>query len=242
MTLSALFLDMDNTLCDTQEADEKAVRVLANWLEKSHHPSGAEAAAQCFNDAVYRRFDLSTWLERIPAQPDDESYRKALLAIAVEEKMNLSLSDDEALECLIIYNTTRMHHIKYYDGVPDCLKRLRKHYTLVVITNGPLYSQKPKAKALAIQDQVDHLILAGEYEHQKPHPSLFNLALEKAACPPEEAIHIGDQLKSDIQGAQGIGIHGVWVSHGQTLPNDSIVPEHTIEKFIDIEDLIKKYY
>ncbi len=35
----------------------------------------------------------------------------------------------------------------------------------------------------------------------KPRPELFETALEKYGLAPEEAIHIGDSLRSDIEGA-----------------------------------------
>ena len=40
----------------------------------------------------------------------------------------------------------------------------------------------------------------------KPSPPIFHKALEKANAEPADAVHVGDQLTSDIDGAVGVGI------------------------------------
>lgn len=40
----------------------------------------------------------------------------------------------------------------------------------------------------------------------KPHREIFEKALEISGCGPEEVIHIGDSVTSDVKGALGVGI------------------------------------
>lgn len=50
----------------------------------------------------------------------------------------------------------------------------------------------------------------------KPKTYLYNLALQRAGCLPDEAIMIGDRLETDIAGAQNIGIRTGLVLSGVT--------------------------
>ncbi len=50
----------------------------------------------------------------------------------------------------------------------------------------------------------------------KPKTYLFNLALQRAGCSPDEAIMIGDRLETDIAGAQNLGMRTGLVLSGVT--------------------------
>lgn len=40
----------------------------------------------------------------------------------------------------------------------------------------------------------------------KPHPRIFHLALERVGVEPERAIHVGDVVGADVEGARGAGV------------------------------------
>jgi putative hydrolase of the HAD superfamily len=44
---------------------------------------------------------------------------------------------------------------------------------------------------------------------EKPDPGIFKLALRRIGCPPENVVHVGDMLSTDIAGARGVGIEAV---------------------------------
>ncbi len=45
----------------------------------------------------------------------------------------------------------------------------------------------------------------------KPHPRIFRFALAQAGAQPGEAVHIGDSIPADVEGARGAGIEAVLV-------------------------------
>ncbi len=48
---------------------------------------------------------------------------------------------------------------------------------------------------------------------------LFELALEKTGLTPEEVMHIGDSISSDVKGASALGIHTLWLNRfGKRVP------------------------
>ncbi len=45
----------------------------------------------------------------------------------------------------------------------------------------------------------------------KPHPKMYQIALDRYQCPPREAVMIGDQLLTDVLGANRCDIDAIWV-------------------------------
>lgn len=55
----------------------------------------------------------------------------------------------------------------------------------------------------------------------KPRKEIFELALSKTGLHPNEVLHIGDSLGSDIKGAYNVGIKGLWINRsGREVPDN----------------------
>ena len=48
----------------------------------------------------------------------------------------------------------------------------------------------------------------------KPRKELFEYALKLTGLQPEDVVHIGDSLSSDVKGASSLGIDTIWVNRG----------------------------
>jgi putative hydrolase of the HAD superfamily len=58
---------------------------------------------------------------------------------------------------------------------------------------------------------------------------VYRHALERLGVAPRDTWMIGDHLEFDVDGAQRVGLHGVWIDHpGAGLPADSPVRPHRI--------------
>ena len=58
----------------------------------------------------------------------------------------------------------------------------------------------------------------------KPHPHIFRFALAQAGVRPAEAVHIGDSIPADVEGARGAGITPVFVQRTPGTPPPDGVP------------------
>ena len=58
----------------------------------------------------------------------------------------------------------------------------------------------------------------------KPHPRIFRFALAQAGVRPAEAVHIGDSIPADVEGARGAGITPVFVQRTLGTPPPDGVP------------------
>ncbi len=65
--------------------------------------------------------------------------------------------------------------------------------------------------ALALADFFKTVTISTEVGAAKPDPLIFATALEKHGCDGSEAWHVGDSYTDDYEGAQAVGIRGIWL-------------------------------
>lgn len=56
----------------------------------------------------------------------------------------------------------------------------------------------------------------------KPRKELFELALRKSGLKPDEVIHIGDSMSSDVKGASAVGIRALWLNRFGKENNNNV--------------------
>jgi ribonucleotide monophosphatase NagD (HAD superfamily) len=67
----------------------------------------------------------------------------------------------------------------------------------------------------------------------KPSRLMFELALEQAACRPEDAVMIGDQEETDILGAERMGITSIMVKTGVYSRGETKTKAHAVVETVD---------
>jgi len=67
----------------------------------------------------------------------------------------------------------------------------------------------------------------------KPSRSFFLAAVEDMGCTPERTVMIGDDIVSDVGGAQAAGLKGVQVRTGKYRPTDEPHPTVTPDAYVD---------
>ena len=78
----------------------------------------------------------------------------------------------------------------------------------------------PVLRGLGIEGAFDTVTISSLAQAAKPAPKIFHLALEKHVMDPDEALHVGDSLRDDVEGATKAGLHAVLLdrqgTHGGT--------------------------
>ncbi len=67
---------------------------------------------------------------------------------------------------------------------------------------------------LGIGQYLDFVVSSEDAGAEKPSAPIFMAALKRATVAPEEAVHVGDQHRSDVLGARAVGIHPVLIDRG----------------------------
>jgi putative hydrolase of the HAD superfamily len=94
------------------------------------------------------------------------------------------------------------------------LNTLRPGWKLGVLTNGEPHVQRRKIAALGVTDLVDAVLFAPECGdgHGKPAPSAFHAALERLNVEAPRAVFVGDDPRTDIEGAAAVGMKTIHVT------------------------------
>lgn len=102
---------------------------------------------------------------------------------------------------------------KLYTDSEDCLKRLSRNYEIGIIANQPLGTSE-RLENLGVRKYIDLVIASAEEGVSKPDRCIFEIALERSGCKPENAIMIGDRIDNDIVPAKQLGMKTIWIKQG----------------------------
>ncbi|EHH1107685.1 HAD-IA family hydrolase [Vibrio parahaemolyticus] len=236
--LKAIFFDMDETLCGTSQADKAAGQKFAAWIQQTYpQVSDPQAFLQRYLQGVYKKLNAE-FPQLVALLPDENAFRCGLIQTILAEN-GIHIDAEQAQQAQHYFDSARMGAFTFFPGVKEMLMDLRKHYKLVVITNGPIFSQHPKLKATQMDEWVDHIIVGGEEPEEKPAASIFQKALNLVDIKPEEALHIGDSLAADIVGANNMGILSVWVNATGASNPTEITPNFEIRETVELKEILK---
>ncbi|MDQ8764784.1 HAD family hydrolase [Streptococcus ruminantium] len=103
--------------------------------------------------------------------------------------------------------------VRLYPVVKEVLEKLSSNYQLGIIAN-----QSGGVRALledwGVLSYFQLIILSEEIGFTKPDPTIFKLALEKAATSADKTIYVGDRYDNDILPAKSLGMRAVRVMTG----------------------------
>lgn len=78
----------------------------------------------------------------------------------------------------------------------------------------------------------DHMAFSNELACAKPSPEIFNPTLERLEVIARDALHIGDNLLTDISGASSVGMRTGWIS-GHDLRDPMVEPDYTLTEITE---------
>lgn len=104
----------------------------------------------------------------------------------------------------------------------EILEYLQEKYILHILTNGFELTQLKKIKASNLSSFFEHIITSECSNYCKPHQKMFEFALQKTTATIENSIMIGDNLISDIQGANQMGMKTIHFDQKNDFAKDTI--------------------
>ncbi|MGN0650113.1 MAG: HAD family hydrolase [Oscillospiraceae bacterium] len=137
------------------------------------------------------------------------SYEQFIAEVIELQKQNLK-ADVMVIERYGLPRTPwRSDLEKLYPDADDTVKTLYKRgYKLGVIANQKLGSLR-RLEAWGIAEYFDVIAASAEEGVAKPDPQIFLRALERAGCPAENAVMVGDRIDNDIVPAKRLGMKTV---------------------------------
>jgi len=129
-----------------------------------------------------------------------------------------------------------------YDDVEPALQWLRARYPLALITNGASDLQRFKLARSGLAPYFEHVFVAGEVGVRKPDPQIYHAALDRLQAGPHETVMVGNSLRSDVGGAQGVGITGIWLNRERKALEGEIVPDAEIASLDDLPGVLERLF
>ena len=128
-----------------------------------------------------------------------------------------------------------------YEEAPAVIKALAQKYELGIIAN-QLDGLKERLEAFGLLQYFKYIISSWDVQVMKPDIRIFEYALGKANCKPQEACMIGDRLDNDILPAKSLGMKTVWIKQGfgalQKPESPTEEADYTIEKLTELLDIL----
>ncbi len=105
-----------------------------------------------------------------------------------------------------------------YEDAAPALRALREAGLTCVIASNWDCSLPDWLGPPGLLELVDGVVTSADVGVAKPAPAVFERALEVAGVEPGEAVHVGDSLANDVEGARAAGIRALLLARGGEPP------------------------
>lgn len=130
----------------------------------------------------------------------------------------------------------------------DTLEQLKDEYTLGLLTDGFLPTQRLKVQALGIEHYFKAIMYTEELgrEHWKPSPLGFQRLLETLDARPEQSVYVADNETKDFIAPNRLGLLTVQVLRPSGLyrepsPLPDAAPKRKIDKIGNLAKILAEY-
>lgn len=105
-----------------------------------------------------------------------------------------------------------------YGDVAPALARLSADGHVLLIVSNWDFSLPDWLERTGVIELVDHVVTSAAAGAAKPDPAIFEHALQVAGASAVDAVHVGDSLDRDVEGARAAGIRPVLVQRDGRPP------------------------
>lgn len=221
--------DLDDTLWDIKPVLIKAEKQLDDFLQ------------QRFPTLKYNVTSMRSLRHEVLKQDPHLVNRITELRRRIIEKAmiksDIANAERGSMDAMGIFLEAR-NQIQCFDDVVPTLKQLSSKFTLGVLTNG-----NADINRIGLADYFSFSFSAEEVGAAKPAKDLFHIALKHTNSSPSEMVYVGDDLLLDIETANQVGIHSVWVNWKNKLNSqgaDALAPSETIGRIGELPSAVEK--
>ena len=210
-----IFFDLDHTLWDFDANSKSTLVELADeYLQKKG------ISSEAFHP-IYKETTATLWKRWSLNDIDQATLRVSRFSLTLEalKKPDQALAEELSFQ----YLNRSPKKTQLMPGAIEILDYLSPKYPLHLITNGFKDAAEAKLKSTPLGNYFKEVIVSEVFGVQKPHPSIFQHALEQAGTSAEWAWMIGDNLDADVRGPIKAGWKAIYFNHFQQ-PKPADVP------------------
>ena len=124
-----------------------------------------------------------------------------------------------------------------YCDAAYCLEILSGRYKIGIIANQS-FGTKERLEQHGVLQYIDLVVASAEEGAAKPDKKIFEIALERSNCKPNNAVMIGDRIDNDIVPANLLGMHTIWIRQGfgqyWNITKEIERPDHIVNNLMEI--------
>ncbi len=226
MTIQCVAFDLDDTLWACHPVIQRAEKKHYDWLDR-HYPKITQH--YLFDDFMESR---NTFMANNPDLVHDLTQLRKDWLRGFAKQFNY---DEKMVESAFRTFWLARNEVEFYDGALNILDKLSKRFSLGVISNG-----NADVHHIGVGNLFDFTVSSREAGVAKPHPDIFQLALDKAGINnAKEAVYVGDNPVCDIEGANQAGWHSIWYNPSRKKWQGKGEPSQVITNLNELEAKIK---
>jgi len=226
--IKLLTFDLDNTLWSVYPIIVRAENAMMDWIYQNHPELRFKVTTVLFEQYKNRisneRPDISHDLTQLRLT----TLRQVLDGHVAGDVNNIVKKAYEVFQ-------RERNIVQYFPYVLETLEELATEYPLIALSNGNADVHK-----VGIGHLFKHHFSAGNVGFAKPHPAMFQRALQVTKVNPNEAIHIGDHPVQDIQAAKDVGMKTIWVNWMSQAWPLACKPDAIVYNFEDLPEAISQ--
>ena len=203
--LRAVFLDIGDTVMRPNPSWEHVYAM-------AFQEFGFDVDIDDLHAALRRAYHHGGWGMDAGFDPTEEtSFRRTIeIDAAAIAELGLEPMPDAFYRRLSeLFMVTSHWHI-FPDAYPT-LTALKERGLVVGAVSNWVWNLPELLHALDLVSHFDFIAASARIGFEKPHPRIFQWALDQAGVPAESVIHVGDHVDADVEGARGVGITGVLI-------------------------------
>ncbi|ELZ48435.1 HAD-superfamily hydrolase, subfamily IA, variant 1 [Halorubrum coriense DSM 10284] len=235
MTYEAVLFDLDNTLYPYAPCNEAGKRAALDALRER----GYDLDRAAFDDLYARgRREAKRETRTTAASHDRHVYFKRGLSLYADAPDSAS-----ALAAGDAYWDGYLDAMSLCDGVEAVFDALDAAGTdVAVVTNHTTRVQLRKLTRLGVGDRIDLLVTSEEVGREKPSALPFTTALAELDRRPSEVLAVGDNVETDVVGANALGIDSaLFVADGDAPAEADLTArqrsDHRLDAFADLTEV-----
>ena len=115
----------------------------------------------------------------------------------------------------------------YPESLPVLRTLGQQGYIVGVISNWDIRLQN-LLHGLGVMACVQHVSISALVGWEKPHGHIFTHALEAVGVAPARAVHVGDNLHADVEGARQAGMQPLWLRRDGEPRGDGVLADDEV--------------
>ncbi len=201
--LSHILFDLDRTIWDFETNAREAIFDIYQNLELNRHIGSFDQFYQTYKSVNEQLWEEYREKKRTKENLIDNRFYLAFKEMGYDNKSaGIRAGKD--------YLTTSVEKTALFPNAIETLEYLAAKYQLHIVTNGFRSVQEGKLANSGIKKYFQSLIASEDIGYQKPDVRIFSHTLKTISAKKEDCIMIGDDEKTDIQGAKDAGIDYIW--------------------------------